>query len=137
MPASRNINTYLDVADQLKKARDMGGAEITFPAFGAACAWVARVYTYRKLLSDSILAGMAAAPTGFQPSTPWDDLIITHDKVHRSISVKVQFGMRLVGTMKPLPENQRIIGVAEPIALDPIPDDLEAAVLALVAKELK
>lgn len=134
MTRSNSLSTYTDVKIQLEQIRAQGGALMEFTTFGGAVSWVARVYTYRKLLRDQALAN---APPGLDPGTPWDDLIVRHDKQNKAAFVTVQFGVLKRGNMKPLPT-----GLEKPLTLvtglEPAPvvvDDLLEAAMAEVEKQ--
>lgn len=134
MTRSNSLSTYTDVKLQLEQIREQGGALVEFTTFGGAVSWVARVYTYRKLLRDQ--ARVSSLP-GLDPTTPWDDLIVRHDKKNRKPFVTVQFGVLKRGNIKPLP-----IGLEKPLTLvmglelaPVVTDDLLEAAMAEVAKQ--
>lgn len=106
MSLPKDINAYEDVRKALEEARKLNGAKITFDTFGQAVRFVARAYTYRKLLRQNAVMASGGLP-GFSPSTAWDDLILTHDKKSESLEVKVEFGIRDTGRMSPLLDYER------------------------------
>lgn len=78
MPMSKNLNTYNDIVQVLSAARAKGGVSTyKLPSLGAAVAWRARAYYYRKLLSEN--ARIRAGVKGFIPTTAWDDMLLETD----------------------------------------------------------
>lgn len=136
MTRARSINSYQDIKLQLEEIRAMGGAEIDLGSYGAAITWVARVYTYRSLLRAQAKIGM---PEGVDPSTPWDDLIIHHNKRNRATSVEVEFGILKKGVIKPLSAGRkRARQVVDELPVQPIvQDDLLALAQAEVEEKGK
>lgn len=137
MTLPKSITSYLDVKARLEEARALGGAKITFATFGAAVSFVARCYTYRKLLKEQALASMENPPPGWAPSTPWDDLIIRHDKKARSPEIIFEFGIRPAGTIQALKPEERMVGesAAPLIQAAPLDDPLLAEALKLLEAE--
>lgn len=134
MPRPRSLSSYTDIKVQLLSIREAGGAEMKFPSFGGAVSWVARVYTYRKLLRDAAREGM---PETFDPSTPWDDLLVSHDKKNRSTSVFVRFGTVTKGEMLPLPANlaqSKLLQISDVPVVDVDDDELLRVAMEEVEK---
>lgn len=102
MPQSRNINTYGDIKRQLEHCRALGGAKIEFDTFGQATVWMARAYTFRALLRKQAEAAQTNPVPGWIPSTPWDDMIIRHNKKDRETFLRVEFNAEAVGKISPL-----------------------------------
>jgi len=76
MTLSTNINSYADVASVLSQAFASGQPSVRYilPNKGMATKWVARAYNYRKLLMQQLR--LASGNKGFQPPTPYDNMIL-------------------------------------------------------------
>ena len=139
MPASNNISSYADIDAQLKQARAMGGAEIIFASRAEATVWRARAYYYRKLLRRLEEAKHPETP-GIAFTTPWDDMLLRIDKAN-PFRVRVEFGMKMSGTLQPLsgasdlvpmPEVEGAVGIG-PASILPTDDLSDEEVLRQAA----
>jgi len=128
--ASNNIHTYSDIRTALEKLVSLGGrSAIEFPTFQQATVWVVRAYKFRKLLRQQ----MEAARPGEAVVTPYDSMVIQHDKKSRSSIVHVSWtpidmGARIVledGTRLPLisPEDTPVPAVQQSDIGIPLTDE--------------
>ena len=97
MPFSRNINTYTDIEAVLQAARKSGVNRCTYTleTRGLAVNWRARAYAYRALLRDA--AHERLSIPGYQPTTPWDDMIL--ELAPGSRQVVIRFGVEVSGQL--------------------------------------
>lgn len=148
MPMSKSLNSYGDVVQVLTAARERGGVvHYRLPSLGAAVAWRARAYFYRKLLTENAIK-RAGSVRGFVPTTEWDDMLLETDGKG---GVKISFG-RVRGVLTdeqglsfdPAPirvqkgEAEEILANTQPTPMDAteanILGDLEEAARAMIEK---
>lgn len=86
MGLSRNLGQYTDVQkvfDHFLNSEE--DVHLTFPTRAAATRWRSRAYQYRKLLHEQ--QQKAAQFPGASTSTPYDDMIIRHDRENNPLVV--------------------------------------------------
>lgn len=131
MTLPKSLAGFTDVKLQLEELRSANGGLVEFDTYGQAVAWMAKVYTYRSRLRAQAQAEFPVP--GFEASTPWDDLLMKHDKTNRSRTVEVRFGVLKKGKIKPLPGAvRRDQDVEIPVPVVEETDDLMIAALNLV-----
>lgn len=130
MGRAQNIGAYTDIRLQLEELRKLGGGVVEHSSNGRAINWMARVYMYRKLLRNGLRIGM---PEGYDPATPWDDIIMTHIK--GSLKVTVQFGVVKRGTISSLPDAPELPANT---TVDPLPDmDLDSDLVSEMRRRVE
>ena len=105
MPTSRNINTYSDVREVLDTALDHGGLVFRLKSPGKAKNWRQRAYTFRSLLQR--IAEERLPLPGYQPGTPYDELVLEVEGCCVNIALRKPEGEMLLPDGRALPRRER------------------------------